>query len=106
MLNFLSLKRARNSISYNAPRKTRTHKIGNMGLVSHFMVWPFIIGLLVGLFMVYAHVNLPVDKVPKWPHPSNVNDVVYKDRNGLCFMFDVEVMDCGGKSSKPYPYVV
>jgi len=83
--------------------------IVDMGVVSHFMFWPFTIGLIVGLIMVYSHVVLPMDRVPKWPHPSNVGEVIYKDKNGLCFKFEAEVMDCGSadaKGAKAYPYVV
>lgn len=80
--------------------------VGIMSIFRHFMLWPFFIGLVIGLFMVYFHVDLPVDRVAKWPHPTNVNALVFKDKNNLCFRFETDMVDCGSVTAKNYPYEV
>jgi len=78
---------------------------------NHFMLVPFIVGAVVGLLALTFHVRLPVDKVPRWPHPTSVQETVYKDKNGYCFKFEAEMVDCetakaGKEGLKPYPYQV
>jgi hypothetical protein len=75
------------------------------------MLWPFVAGLVVGLVALYSHVRLPIDKVPRWPHPSTVGDLVYKDKNGYCFKFETTMVDCEkAKATKEglrsFPYQV
>jgi hypothetical protein len=75
------------------------------------MIWPFVAGMVVGVLAITSHVRLPVDKVPRWPHPGIVDETVYKDKNGYCFKFEAEMVDCeaakaGKEGLKPYPYQV
>ncbi len=34
------------------------------------------------------------ERVVKWPHPSNTGKVTYRDRNGLCYVFESQIVDC------------
>jgi hypothetical protein len=77
-----------------------------MSVFEHFMLVPFLIGLILGLFLIYYDVNLPSEKIPKWPHPSNADKLVFKDKNDLCFKFEFNEIDCKteGLTIKDYPH--
>jgi|LauGreDrversion4_2_1035121.scaffolds.fasta_scaffold778181_2 hypothetical protein len=77
----------------------------------HFMLLPFLVGAGVGILALTFHVKLPVDKVPRWPHPNSLNEDVFKDKNGRCFKFGAEMVNCEGELAKKeglknYPYQV
>lgn len=43
--------------------------------------------------------------VVKYPNLENAGEVVYRDRNGTCFMYDVKEVNCDAEEDriKPYP---
>ena len=43
--------------------------------------------------------------ITKYPNLDNTKDVIYKDRNGTCFQYDIKTVDCdkSEENIKPYP---
>ena len=66
--------------------------------------FPFLMGLAVGLFCVYILKPAAV-VVVKYPNIDNAGKVIYRDRNGTCFKYDVEERDCDKDEDriKAYP---
>lgn len=61
----------------------------------HFKILPFLIGFGFGLMVFYIAKPEAQERVVKWPHPSNVDKNIYRDRNGLCYKFQEKLVDCG-----------
>ena len=72
----------------------------------HFVLIPFLGGLLVGFVTITFRKPDDSMRVPKWPHPSTVGKFTYRDRNGLCYTFESEEVDCTKvkESLKDYPF--
>ena len=60
----------------------------------HFLLIPFLIGLGLGIAIFFFLKPETKDRVVKWPHPSNVEKITYRDRNGLCYKFKEQIVDC------------
>ena len=65
---------------------------------------PFLIGLTIGLFFVYVLKPAPV-VIVRYPNIDNVGKVIYRDRNGACFKYEMEEIDCDKAEDriKDYP---
>ena len=72
----------------------------------HFVLIPFLAGLLVGFVTITFRKPDDSMRIPKWPHPSTVGKFTYRDRNGLCYTFESEEVDCTKvkESLKDYPF--
>jgi hypothetical protein len=75
-------------------------------IFDHFNLIPFAIGLLVGLVTITWRKPDDSMRVPKWPHPKNAGQYTYRDKNGLCFSFESEEVECEKvkKDLKEYPF--
>lgn len=75
-------------------------------ILDHFMILPFLAGLGIGLVAITWRKPDDSMRIPKWPHPSNVGQFTYRDRNNLCYTFSAEEVDCVKmkESLKDYPY--
>ncbi len=75
-----------------------------MGILSHLKLLPFLVGLTVGIFFVYILKPSAV-VVVKYPNTDNAGKVVYRDRNGTCFKYDMNTVDCDKSEDriKQYP---
>lgn len=72
-----------------------------------------IVGLGLGfiLLRMYA-IDRPI--FYKWPSPDNVGKVTYKDKNGVCYQYQGDTVDCEAHKGKtrpiplqvPQPYAV
>ncbi len=72
-----------------------------------------IVGLGLGfiLLRMYA-IDRPI--FYKWPSPDNVGKVTYKDKNGVCYQYQGDIVDCAANKDKirstplqvPQPYAV
>jgi hypothetical protein len=60
----------------------------------HFKILPFLAGLIVGGVIFLGLKPETKERVVKWPHPSNTGKVTYRDRNGLCYVFESQIVDC------------
>jgi hypothetical protein len=75
-----------------------------MKFLNHLEFFPFLIGLTVGLFVVYILKPAPM-VITKYPNLENSEHVIYKDRNGTCFQYETKTVDCDKAEDriKPYP---
>ncbi len=73
-------------------------------MLRHFRLIPFLVGLAVGIFLVFFYVA-PKVTVYKYPHPQTVESAVYRDTNGICYKYASKEVDCDGNEGtlKPYP---
>jgi hypothetical protein len=55
---------------------------------------PFVAGLVIGGIIFFGFKPDTKDRVVKWPNPENAGKVVYRDRNGLCYKFESQIVDC------------
>ena len=60
-------------------------------------------GLTFGIFFVYILKPAAV-VITKYPNMENTNDVVYRDRNGTCFQYKTNVVDCDASEDRIRPY--
>jgi hypothetical protein len=65
---------------------------------------PFLLGLAAGIFFVYILKPAPV-VIVKYPNIDNAGKTIYRDRNGTCFQYNVENVDCDKSEDriKSYP---
>jgi hypothetical protein len=75
-------------------------------MLKHFQFIPFFIAFIFGLFAITWRKPDADQKIPKWPHPSNVGKITYRDRNGLCYKYSAKEVACDQVKAKlkPYPY--
>lgn len=75
-----------------------------MKFFNHLEFFPFLMGLMIGLFIVYILKPAPY-VITKYPNLENTESVVYKDRAGTCFKYEVKTIDCDKAEErlKPYP---
>ena len=64
-----------------------------MVLFEKLQLLPLLLGLFIGMFFVYilkptASVNY------KYPTMDNAGKIVYQDRNGVCFKYHADTVDC------------
>lgn len=73
-------------------------------MFKHFDLFPFLMGVAIGIAGLLYWKEKPT-VVQKYPHPSNVEQNVYKDPNGICYKYKSTEVDCDNNegSIKPYP---
>ena len=73
-------------------------------MLSHFEILPFLIGFAVGIVGILCWKDKP-RVIVKYPHPSNVKDLTYKDPNGVCYKYTSTEVNCDKNEAtlKPYP---
>ena len=62
-------------------------------MFDYFEWKPFFIGLFVGLLLIIFF-RPQKDTIYKYPHPQTVQQLVYKDRNGSCYKYNVKEVNC------------
>jgi len=65
---------------------------------------PFVAGLVIGGIIFFGFKPDTKDRVVKWPNPENAGKVVYRDRNGLCYKFESQIVDCAKVQEKLQAY--
>jgi hypothetical protein len=73
-------------------------------LFEFFHGLPFIIGLGVGLLYVAMGGRGAHEVIYKYPHPSTVDALVYKDPNGACYRYRVQEVNCDKNEGKLREY--
>ena len=73
-------------------------------MYKHFRLVPFLVGIGLG-FVILNYYVPPPSVILEYPHPSNVNDRVYRDSNGVCYSYKVKEVGCDENEAtlKPYP---
>lgn len=70
-----------------------------MKFFNRIQFFPFILGLFIGMFLVYVLKPSAV-VVYKYPTLDNAGKVVYKDRNDVCFKYHADTVDCDKNEGK------
>lgn len=75
-----------------------------MRFFNHLQLLPFLIGLAIGIFIIYI-LKPSAIVVVKYPNVDNVDKIVYRDRNGTCFKYETATVDCDKSEDriKPFP---
>jgi hypothetical protein len=73
-------------------------------MLRHFSLLPFIAGLIVGAVIFFGFKPDSRERVVKWPNPENSGKVPYRDRKGLCYTFESQIVDCGKVKDKLQAY--
>ena len=73
-------------------------------MLKHFKLIPFVSGLIIGAIIFFGFKPDTKDRVVKWPNPENAGKVVYRDRNGLCYKFESQIVDCSKVKEKLQTY--
>ena len=60
----------------------------------HLKLFPFLAGLAAGIVVFFYLRPESKERVVKWPRPENCGKITYRDRNGLCYMFESQITDC------------
>lgn len=73
-------------------------------MLNHFEILPFLVGLGIGIVGILIWKPKP-RVILKYPHPSNVQQSVYKDPNGVCYSYKAKEVNCDANETnlKPYP---
>ena len=70
-----------------------------------FHLMPFLIGLTLGVAYIGLGGRGIHETIYKYPHPTTVDALVYKDLNGACYRYKVEQVGCDKNEGilKEYP---
>jgi len=73
-------------------------------LLKQFKIIPFLIGIGVG-FVIFYFVKQEKVIIYDYPHPDNVKQRVYRDKNGVCYAYTSVEVDCDKNEGtlKEYP---
>ena len=55
----------------------------------------FIIGVSIGIFILYIYKPAPV-VIIRHPTPDNVNNTIYHNKDGSCYKYKANEVDCNG----------
>jgi hypothetical protein len=75
------------------------------GLPDFLYLIPFVIGVATGVLYIFLGGRGAHEVIYKYPHPTTVDALVYKDPNGACYRYKVEEVDCdkNERKLKQYP---
>ena len=70
-----------------------------------FHILPFSIGVILGILYIVMGGRGSHEILYKYPHPTTVDALVYKDPNGACYRYRVETVNCDKNEGilKEYP---
>jgi hypothetical protein len=73
-------------------------------LFDFFYVLPFSIGLTLGILYIAFGGRGAHEVIYKYPHPTTVDALVYKDPNGACYRYRVQEVNCDANEGKLKEY--
>ena len=68
-------------------------------MLGHFVWWTFLLGIVVGVISVY-YVTPAMSTVIKYPTPQEVDKLIYKDKNGVCYQYTTKEVNCDANESR------
>ena len=73
-------------------------------MLHHIKLLPFSAGIIIGLFMLFFY-NTPPVIVYEYPHPQNINNSIFKDKNSVCYTYKANEVNCDAHEAtlKQYP---
>lgn len=77
-----------------------------MNLFANIRFFPLLVSFAFGIFIVYILKPSPV-VIIKYPNIENAGKLIYKDRNGTCFIYETKEVDCNKNEARirPFPLV-
>ena len=77
-----------------------------MNLLGNIQFFPMLESFAVGIFIVYILKPSPLI-ILKYPNLENAGKLIYRDRNGTCFVYEANEVDCNAneKRIKPFPLI-
>ena len=73
-------------------------------LFDFFYILPFSIGLTFGILYIAFGGRGAHEVIYKYPHPTTVDALVYKDPNGACYRYRVQEVNCDANEGKLKEY--
>ena len=73
-------------------------------LFDFFYLVPFVIGLSLGILYIGLGGRGTHETIYKYPHPTTVDALVYRDPNGACYRYKVETVSCDKNEDKLKEY--
>ena len=70
-----------------------------MNLFKNIKFFPLLISFAFGIFIVYILKPAPI-VIIKYPNIENAGKLIYKDRNGTCFVYETKEVDCDKNESR------
>jgi hypothetical protein len=73
-------------------------------MIQHIQVIPLLCGLIIGIIVIFC-VHPEKKIVYTYPTPDTAKKIIYKDKNDVCYQYDVSAVDCDQNESrlKPFP---
>ncbi len=73
-------------------------------MLKHIKILYLIIGIIIGIIGVYV-IKPTQNIVYKYPNTENADKLTYKDKNGVCYKYKVNEVDCDKNVArlKDYP---
>lgn len=68
-------------------------------MLKHFRLLPFILGIVAGIIGIYF-VKPEQTVAIQYPTPDRAANAVYKDKNGICYKYEVKKVDCDKNEGK------
>jgi len=68
-------------------------------MIKHVKLIPFLAGLVIGVIAI-MFIKPESTIVFKYPTPENCGKVVYKDKNGVCYKYSSNDVDCDKNETK------
>jgi hypothetical protein len=73
-------------------------------LFDFFYLLPFSVGLTLGILYIAFGGRGAHEVIYKYPHPTTVDALVYKDPNGACYRYRVQEVNCDANEGKLKEY--
>jgi len=70
-----------------------------MNLLKNIKFFPLLMSFAFGIFIVYILKPTPIIIV-KYPNIENAGKLIYKDRNGTCFVYETKEVDCNANEGR------
>jgi hypothetical protein len=70
-----------------------------MNLFANIRFFPMLLSFAFGIFIVYILKPSPI-VIIKYPNIENAGKIIYKDRNGSCFIYETKEVDCNKNESR------
>jgi len=62
-------------------------------MIKHIVFTPLVCGLIVGIIAI-IYVKPEENIIRKYPTPESAKHTIYKDRNGMCYKYIPNKVDC------------
>lgn len=70
-----------------------------MNLFKNIKFFPLLLSFAFGIFIVYILKPAPI-VIIKHPNVENAGKIIYKDRNGSCFVYETKEVDCNANEAR------